>query len=60
MPQFYELIAPVIDLYAIDVGEVMTVRAFTRSGFLKSVNVKVYGIFRFKGLESPTSPEGIV
>ncbi len=48
---FYQLFAPLIDLYDIDVGEVMTIRAFTRSGYLKAVNVKVYGTFRFRGLE---------
>lgn len=48
---FYEHIAPRIRLYAVAIGDVMTVRAFTRSGFLKSLNIRVYGTFRFKGLE---------
>lgn len=48
---FYELIAPMVDLYQIRVGDVMTIRAFTRSGYLKAVNVKVYGTFKFRGLE---------
>lgn len=49
---FYEKIAPKIDLYDFDVGDTITLRAFTRSGFLKSVNLKVYGVFQFKGLET--------
>ncbi|NJK88843.1 MAG: FtsX-like permease family protein [Myxococcales bacterium] len=48
---FYELIAPRIDLYQIDVGDIVTIRTFTRSGFLKALNVRVYGVFRFAGLE---------
>lgn len=50
--QFYELVAPRIQLYLVGVGDVLTLRSFTRGGYLKSVNVKVWGIFRFKGLES--------
>jgi ABC-type lipoprotein release transport system permease subunit len=49
---FYEHVAPRIDLYEVDVGDVVTVRTFTRMGFLKSVNVRLYGIFRFAGLDS--------
>lgn len=49
---FYAKVAPKIDLYSFDVGDTITIRAFTRSGFLKSINVKVYGVFQFKGLET--------
>lgn len=49
---FYEKIVPKIDLYDFDVGDTITLRAFTRSGFLKSVNVKIYGVFQFRGLET--------
>ncbi|MEQ8277422.1 MAG: FtsX-like permease family protein [Deltaproteobacteria bacterium] len=49
---FYATVAPKIDLYDFDVGDTITLRGFTRSGFLKSVNVKIYGVFQFKGLES--------
>jgi len=49
---FYEHVAPHIDLYRIDVGDVVTVRTFTRMGFLKSVNVRLYGVFKFAGLDS--------
>ncbi len=48
---FEQHIVPRIQLYAFDVGDVITIRAFTSSGYLKSVNLKVYGTFAFKGLE---------
>lgn len=48
---FYRVIAPKLDLYDLRPGDTVTIRAFTRSGFLKAVNVKVYGTFQFDGLE---------
>lgn len=48
---FYAHVAPRIDLYAIDVGDTVTIRAYTRSGFLKAINVQMYGVFRFRGLD---------
>lgn len=48
---FYEHIAPRIRLYDIRVGDIVTLRAFTQSGYLKSVNVRVYGTYEFAGLE---------
>lgn len=48
---FYANIAPLLDMYRIRVGDVLTIQAFTRTGFVQSVNVKVYGTFQFKGLE---------
>ncbi len=48
---FYDVIAPRIKLYDVPVGDVITLRAFTKSGFVKSINVKVYGTYEFKGLE---------
>ena len=48
---FYREIAPRIRLYEIDVGDVLTVTSFTRSGYVKSVSVKVYGTFKFEGIE---------
>lgn len=48
---FYEIIAPLVELYQIKIGDVMTIRGFTQAGYLKAVNVKVYGTFTFKGLE---------
>ena len=48
---FYDVIAPMIQLYDVRVGDILTVRALTSRGQLKAVNVKVYGTFRFKGLD---------
>lgn len=48
---FYERIAPMIDLYDVHIGDTISITAFTRSGFLKAVNVKLYGTFTFKGLD---------
>lgn len=48
---FYAHVAPRIELYSIKVGESVTLRAYTRSGYLRSANVKLYGVFRFEGLE---------
>ncbi len=48
---FYENIAPMIELYDVRVGDILTVRTLTKRGQLKAVNVKVYGTFRFKGLD---------
>ena len=50
--QFYELVAPRVQLYLVDVGDVLTLRSYTRGGYVKAVNTKVYGVFRFSGLES--------
>ncbi|MGF1508751.1 MAG: ABC transporter permease [Myxococcota bacterium] len=48
---FYEHVAPLIDLYDVDIGETVTIRTFTRSGFLKAVNVRFFGVFKFEGLD---------
>lgn len=48
---FYSLVAPKIQLYEVPVGDTLTLRAFTKSGYMKAVNVKVYGTFEFRGLE---------
>ncbi len=53
---FYNTIAKHIVLYRMKVGDVFPLTAVSRSGSPNSVNVKLYGIFRFKGIEnSPTS-----
>jgi hypothetical protein len=49
---FYEHIAPRIRLYEAPVGEEVTLRAYTRSGYVRAVNVKVWGTFTFDGLET--------
>ena len=40
------------------VGDTLTIKAFTKSGYVQSVNLKVYGTFTFQGLEkSPLAGE---
>lgn len=48
---FYKEIAPRIRLYSIPVGSTITLRAYTKSGYLRSVNVPIYGTYEFRGLE---------
>jgi ABC-type antimicrobial peptide transport system permease subunit len=48
---FYEHIAPRIKLYEISPGETITLRSYTRSGYIKSVPLKVFGVYSFEGLE---------
>jgi ABC-type lipoprotein release transport system permease subunit len=48
---FYRELAPSLEMYRVRVGDVLTIKAFTRSGYVQSVNVPVYGTFQFQGLE---------
>lgn len=48
---FYKEFAPRLQLYRFKVGDTLTLKAFTRSGYLQSVNLKIYGTFEFTGLE---------
>ena len=48
---FYDQLAPLLEMYRIRVGDVLTIKAFTRSGYVQSVNVPVYGTFQFRGME---------
>lgn len=48
---FYERVAPHIKLYKINVGDTITVKAPSKSGYFSSVNVKVYGFLQFRGIE---------
>ncbi|MFC1610577.1 ABC transporter permease [Myxococcota bacterium] len=48
---FYEHIAPRIRLYRVNVGDTITLRSYTKSGYMKALNIKLYGIYRFKSLE---------
>lgn len=48
---FYEHIAPRLRLYEISPGEIITLRSYTRSGYVKSLPLKVYGVYTFDGLE---------
>lgn len=49
---FYKEIATRIRLYDVGIGDTMTLRSYTRSGYMRSVNVKLWGTFEFTGLES--------
>jgi len=48
---FYDAVASRLQLYRVRIGDTLTIQAFTRSGYVQSVNVKVYGTYQFKGLE---------
>ncbi|HET6284198.1 MAG TPA: FtsX-like permease family protein, partial [Polyangia bacterium] len=48
---FYQQLAPELELYRIRIGDNLTIKAFTRSGYVQSVNLKVFGTFEFEGLE---------
>jgi ABC-type lipoprotein release transport system permease subunit len=48
---FYDVIAPRIALYPFQVGDTITLSAFTKSGYLRSINARVYGIYTIEGLE---------
>jgi ABC-type lipoprotein release transport system permease subunit len=48
---FYRVVAPRLRLYQVNVGDVITIKAPSKSGYFSSVNVKVYGFLRFKGIE---------
>ncbi len=49
--QFYSELAPLLELYRIRMGDSLTITAFTRTGYVQSVNVKIWGTYQFKGLE---------
>jgi len=51
---FYRELAPALELYRIRIGDTLTIKAFTRSGYVQSVNLHVYGTFQFQGLEKST------
>ncbi len=48
---FYDELAPSLTLYRVRVGDTLTIKAFTKSGYVQSVNLRVYGTFSFEGLE---------
>ncbi|HYH95834.1 ABC transporter permease [Hyalangium sp.] len=49
--QFYEQLVPLLDLYRLKMGSTLTITAFSRTGYVQSVNVPVYGTYQFSGLE---------
>ncbi len=48
---FYEQLAPLLQLYMVRVGDTVTIKAPAHSGYMNSVNLKVYGFVEFRGLE---------
>lgn len=48
---FYAHVAPKIKLYEISPGETILLRSYTKSGYIKSLPLKVYGVYSFQGLE---------
>ncbi len=48
---FYGELAPLLQLYVFRVGDVITIKAPAKSGYMNAVNVKIYGLVAFKGLE---------
>ncbi len=48
---FYDKMAPVLTLYRVRIGDILTIKSFSKSGSAQTVNVKVYGTFAFKGIE---------
>jgi hypothetical protein len=48
---FYRELAPHLRLYRYRVGDTLSLRSVTRNGYVRSSNVKVYGVYGFDGLE---------
>ncbi len=48
---FYRELAPLLQLYIVRVGDTITIKAPSKSGYMSSVNLKVYGFVEFRGLE---------
>ena len=49
---FYEQLAPLLQLYRVAIGDELTIKALSRTGYVRSVSLKVYGTFAFKGMEN--------
>jgi ABC-type lipoprotein release transport system permease subunit len=49
---FYDVIAPRVQLYPFKVGDTITMTSFTKTGYIRSVNAKVWGIYTVDGLEN--------
>ena len=53
---FYRELAPLLQLYMVQVGDTITIKAPAKSGYMSSVNVKVYGFAEFRGSRSRRWP----
>jgi ABC-type lipoprotein release transport system permease subunit len=49
--EFYGQLAPLLDLYRTRMGDTLTITAFSKTGYVQSVNVPIYGTYQFSGLE---------
>jgi ABC-type antimicrobial peptide transport system permease subunit len=49
---FYAAIAPHVELYRVPIGSTLSIKAVSRSGYVRTANLKVYGTYAFSGLES--------
>ncbi|MBJ6763094.1 ABC transporter permease [Myxococcaceae bacterium JPH2] len=56
---FYKDLAPLLELYRLRLGDALTITAFTRTGYVQSVNVRIYGTYQFKGLEESQLAGGL-
>jgi ABC-type lipoprotein release transport system permease subunit len=52
---FYDQLAPLVELYRMKPGDILTIKTYTKSGFVEAVNIKIYGTFQFKGLEKSST-----
>jgi len=52
---FYHQLAPLLRLYSVKVGDTITIKAASKTGYMSSVNVKVYGFVEWRGLEKSTA-----
>ena len=48
---FYSALAPQLELYRIRIGDSLMIKTFTKSGYVQSANLRVYGTYSFRGLE---------
>lgn len=48
---FYKNIAPLVRLYEISPDENIVLRSYTKNGYVKTVQLHVYGVYTFKGQE---------
>ena len=56
---FYDELAPSLTLYRVNIGDTLTIKAFTKGGYVQSVNLRVYGTFSFEGLEDSNLAGGL-
>lgn len=55
---FYAHVAPLLPMYDTPVGGTITLRGFTQSGYVRAVEVPVYGTYLFDGLQDAGLEQG--